>query len=150
MQPKLSFKDAVLAAIASGASSVEEVANALMVKEEMVRSVIEELKRSGLVEEVEKGFWIFKRRILRLTEAGRIRAGEALERLRKVAEEIRSKVGRELGPEEVQRIIEPYAPVLPLLFYLGLLDLLLLESLFLLPSLVFWDFGDFGSDVRLE
>jgi len=150
MPPKLSFKDAVLAAIAGGASSIEEIANALMVKEDMVRRVIDELKRSGLVEEVERGFWIFKRKVLRLTEDGRVRAEETLERLRRVAEEIRSKVSEELGPEEVQKIIEPYAPALPLLFYLGLLDLLLLESLFLLPSLVFWDFGDFGGDVRLE
>ena len=74
MQPKLSFKDAVLVAIASGARSIEEVANALMVKEDMVRGVIEELKRSGLVEEVERGFWIFKRKVLRLTEAGGVRA----------------------------------------------------------------------------
>ncbi len=150
MTLNLSLKDVVLAVIASGARSIKEVADALMVKEDMVRGVIEELKRSGLIEEVEKGFWIFKRKVLELTEIGRAEAEKALEKLRKVAEEVRSRVSSEMPPEEAQKVIEPYAPILPVLLYLGLLDLLLLESLFLVPSLVLWDMSDFGSDVRLE
>ena len=63
MTLKISFRDAVLAAIASGAESSEEVANALMVREDIVKRAVVELKDFGLIVEVERGFWIFKRRV---------------------------------------------------------------------------------------
>ncbi len=149
MTLKISFRDAVLAAIASGAESIEEVANALMVREDIVKRAVGELKDFGLIVEVERGFWIFKRRVLKLTEEGRLRAEEVLERLRRIATEVKSRVSSDARPEELQGIIEPYGPVLPLLFYLGFLDILLLESLLFMPLLA-WDLSEFGSDAVIE
>jgi len=146
---KIGFRDAVLAAVAAGAESVGEIADALMVEEAAVERVVEELKSKGLVIEVEKGFWIFKKKVLRLTEVGRLRAEEVLRYLRELAAEVREKVGSSSRAEEVREIIEPYGPVLPLLLYLGLLDLMLFESMLFMPLLA-WGLSDFGGDTVVE
>ena len=136
---KLSFKDAVLAAIANGVGTVEELSRVFMVREEFIKRIIDELKTEGLVKEVVRGFWIFRKKTLKLTSEGFKMAEQAMVKLRELASEVKAKMEREISHEELRRILEPYMPVIPLLVYLNLLDLLLLDMLFAMPLITWWD-----------
>ena len=146
MRIELSFKDAVLAAIANGIDTIEELSKVFMVREEFVKKIVDELKNEGLIEEVEKGFWIFKRRVLRLTSKGLRVADRAIVRLKEIADEIKGKIRKEMSHDELREVLKPYMPIIPLLVYLNLLDLVLLDILFTMPLIAWWDADFIGGD----
>ncbi len=126
---EIPLEDAVLVAIARGVETVGELAEVLNVSREDVERVVERLKAEGLIREEVVGRWIFKKRVLKLTEEGFRRASEAYEKLRRLAEEIRERLSREEGREELEDLVVTWGYVLPLLGWLNLLDLALLDSL---------------------
>ncbi len=144
---EIPLEDAVLVAIARGVETVGELADVLNVSREDIERVIEKLRNEGLVREEVVGRWIFKKKVLRLTEEGFKRATEALEKLRKLADEIRERLSSEEGREELEDLVVTWGYILPLLGWLNLLDLALLDSL----ALSMWtqDLSD-SSDVGTQ
>ncbi len=125
---RITLEDAVLAALARGAESVSELANALNVDEDDVARVVERLKAEGLVREEVTGWWVFRRRVLRLTEEGFNRASKALERLERIAEEVRRRLSSGEGVEGLEEVLA-LTYVIPLLGWLNLIDLALINSM---------------------
>ncbi len=143
---EIPLEDAVLVAIARGVETVGELAEVLNVSKEDIERVVEKLRIEGLIREEVVGRWIFKKKVLKLTEEGFKRATEALEKLRKLADEIREKLSSREGSEELEDLVVTWGYILPLLGWLNLLDLALLDSL----ALGTWaqdvsDSGDVGT-----
>lgn len=117
---------AALEALSTGGKTAEEVADILGVEPHDAEAILSALMGMGLVERKERGL-IFKREVYQLTEKG----WEELYRLR---EEVKSKLEkaaelRQQGREqEAQEILDPLAPVLPVLLSLGVLDLALYSA----------------------
>jgi len=119
-------RDLVLAAVLAGADTVDEIAEALRMDRDAAEKLVRSLMAEGLLVEEERGFWIFRRRVLRLTEKGVGVAQRALEELKRVAEDVRRRVVEARG-EELADVLQPYAALLPFMAYLGLLDAALLS-----------------------
>ncbi|RLG82318.1 MAG: hypothetical protein DRO39_09605, partial [Thermoprotei archaeon] len=119
-------RDLVLAAVLAGADTVDEIAEALRMDRDAAEKLVRSLMAEGLLVEEERGFWIFRRRVLRLTEKGVEVAQRALEELKRVAEDVRRRVVEARG-EELADVLQPYAALLPFMAYLGLLDAALLS-----------------------
>jgi len=115
-------EDLVLVAVLSGADTVESIAEATRLDMASVERAVQKLVAEGMLAYEERGFWIFRRHVLRLTERGFERAQKALEELKKVAEHIRSRLV-EARDEELHTLLRPYASIIPLMVYLGLLDM---------------------------
>ena len=124
----LSLEEAVLVAIARGAESSKDIAEALRISYEDADRVLEKLMHRGLVRVGERGWWIFRRKVYVLTEEGYRRAGEALEKLKSVAETIKKDL--ESGKREtVDMLASQWSYILPLLVWLNLIDIPLLSML---------------------
>ena len=152
----LTIEDAILALILDGAESPNEIASILRVDVDEVKRALKNLELEGLVKVEEKGFWIFKRKVYKLTTKGYEKAVEAKKRISKIAEEIKNtleKVKKGLiGKDTVISELEPYIQFFPLFLYFNLLDLMLLLPLIELPLIasILEDYGDYeglGGDV---
>ena len=128
MNRLLSLEEAVLVAIARGAESPKDIAEALRISYEDADRVLEKLMHRGLVRVEERGWWVFKRRVYVLTEEGYRRAGEALEKLKSVAETIRKDL-ESRKREAVDMLASQWSYILPLLVWLNLIDIPLLSML---------------------
>lgn len=152
----LTFEDAILALILDGAKDPNEIASILRVDVDEVKRALKNLELEGLIRVEEKGLWIFKRKIYKLTSRGYEKAVEAKKKISKVAEEIRNtleKVRKGLiSKDDVIGELEPYIPFFPLFLYFNLLDLMLLLPLIELPLIAsilgdYEDYGDLGGDI---
>lgn len=147
---ELTLEDAVLALILDGAEDPSEIASILRISIDEVKRALKSLELEGLVKVEEKGFWIFKKKVYRLTSRGYEKAVEAKKKINKMAEEIRStleKVKKGLiSKDAVAGELEPYASFLPLLLYFNLLDLMLLLPLIELPFIADM-FENYGEDI---
>ena len=145
----LTFEDAVLALILDGAEYPNEIASILRVDVDEVKRALKNLELEGLVKVEEKGFWIFKKKVYKLTSKGYEKAVEAKKRISKVAEEVKNtleKVKKGLiSKDTVISELEPYVPFFPLFLYFNLLDLMLLLPLIELPLIagILEDYGDY-------
>ena len=124
----ISFEEAVLVAIARGAGTVEAVSDALGVSRSDVEKVLEKLMAEGLVRVEEKGWWIFKWRALVLTRRGFEAAVKAHEKLAELASRLRERLARARGESAEALALAP-AYLFPLMLWMGLLDLALLDIL---------------------
>ena len=152
----LTFEDAILALILDGAEDPNEIASILKVDVDEVRRALKNLELEGLVRVEEKGFWIFKKKIYKLTSRGYEKAVEAKKKISRVAEEVRNtleKIRKGLiSKDDVISELEPYIPFFPLFLYFNLLDLMLLLPLIELPFIAsifedYEDYEDLGGDI---
>jgi len=123
----ISFEEAVLVAIARGAGTVEAVSDALGVSRSDVEKALEKLMAEGLVRVEERGWWIFKWRALVLTRRGFEAAARAYEKLAELASRLRERLAR--ARESPEALAPAPAYLLPLMLWMGLLDLALLDIL---------------------
>ena len=124
----ISLEDAALVAIAQGAETVDELAEVLRISRKDAENLLHKLSLEGLVKTEERGWWIFKRKVIVLTEKGFDRAVKALEQLKSLAETIRREL--EAGRREhVESVFAQWSHILPLMMWLNLLDLAFLLSL---------------------
>ncbi len=134
---RVSLEDAVLALILDGAETPEEIASILRVDVEEVKRVLRGLEVEGLVRSEEKGFWIFKKKVYKLTSKGYEEAVKAKERLTESARKVRELLEKArsgvMPSDRVREEVEPYVPFIPLFLYWNLLDLMLLLPLIELP-----------------
>ena len=149
----LSLEEAALVAIAQGAESPSDVAKALRISYEDANRVLEKLVHRGLVRVEERGWWIFKRRVYVLTAEGYRLAGEALEKLKSIAEAIKRDL--ESGKREsIDMLASQWGYVLPLLMWLHLIDIPLLTMLALDTAMHPIDVEDqevdMGSDMDID
>ncbi len=147
----ISLEDAALVAIAQGAETVDDLARALRISREDAERLLRKLSIEGLVKIEEKGWWIFRRKVVVLTERGFERAARALDQLKSLAETIRQKL--ESGEREyVDSIFAQWGYILPLMMWLNLLDIAFLNMLALDTAMMFpgiedtGDTGDMGTD----
>ncbi len=132
----ISLEDAALVAIAEGAETVDDLAEALRISREDAEKLLRKLSFEGLVKIEEKGWWIFKRKVIVLTEKGFERAAKALKQLKSLAETIRKKV--EAGEQDyVSSMIAQWSYILPLMMWLDLLDIAFLNMLALDTAAMF-------------
>lgn len=139
---KTRLDDAVLVCILLGYDTVDDIAEALRVDRGVVERVVNRLRALDLVRFEEKGFWIFKRRVLRLTDAGFERAMEVRRELERVAERVRADLERGVAPEE---LVAMYGYTLPLLALMGFIDLAMLAPI--LGLLFIPDTGDVDTEL---
>ena len=123
----ISFEEAVLVAIARGAGTVEAVSDALGVSRSDVEKALEKLMAEGLVRVEERGWWIFKWRALVLTRRGFEAAARAYEKLAELASRLRERLAR--ARESPEALAPAPAYLFPLMLWMGLLDLALLDIL---------------------
>ena len=138
------LEDAVLAAIAQGADTVDSIARVLRVAREDVERAINRLRSLGLVRTEERGWWVFRKNKVVLSEEGYARAVKVLERLREIAKEVEREV--KLGDKElINELGTSWSYILPLLLWLNFIDLAFLGS-FLAASESDLDYDvDYGS-----
>ncbi len=133
----VSLEDAVLALILDGAETPDEIASILRVDVEEVKRVLRGLELEGLVRSEEKGFWIFKKKVYRLTSKGYEEAVKAKEKLAESARRVRELLEKArkgiVSSDRVREEVEPYIPFIPLFLYWNLIDLMLLLPLVELP-----------------
>ncbi len=141
----ISLEDAILIAIAQGANTTDELANIFKMRKETIEKVLKRLEGKGYVRFTERGWWIFRKKVVELTEEGNDKALEAFEKLRSIAEEVKNRISSE-GEEAIRGIINTWPYIIPLLLWLNLLDLALLSSMFFAPTIDF-DTGDMDTDV---
>ncbi len=140
---RISAEEAVLVAISLGARDAREIASMLNMDLESVEKVLKRLEIKGLVKSELKGFWIFKKTVYTLTDRGFEIAQKSREKLVKIAEEVKRAL-ETIHPHDESakyQVLQPYMPVLPLLMYMGLLDLAFLTLPLTMISLS--DFGEF-------
>ncbi|MEZ0319761.1 MAG: winged helix-turn-helix domain-containing protein [Pyrobaculum sp.] len=112
---------AVLELLTRGPKTVDELAAELAMPEHDVSSILSTLEAYGLVERREKGF-IIKREVYVLSGKGwEVLAQWRNEAKRRVDEAYKLK--KEGKDEEAAAVLDPVAPVLPLLLSLGFIDL---------------------------
>ena len=142
----ISLKEATLVAIANGAENEDEIARALSASKEVVRKVIEELKAEDYVREELKGFWIFRRKVLRLTEKGFELASKTLKKLESLRNEIVKKI-KDGDEDYLNNLMVSWSYIIPLLVWMNMLDLLLLGNFIGLASEEFEDIEFGGEEV---
>lgn len=128
----ISLEEAVLVAVAAGAETADSVASALRVEKSEVERAAERLVSRGLLRVEERGWWLLRRRVLLLTAEGFEAASRAFRRLTELASRIREKLEEAGAAQGRAQALEPYLGVgylLPLLVWLGLLDMALLGHL---------------------
>ncbi|MET1101586.1 MAG: hypothetical protein ABWW69_03810 [Pyrodictiaceae archaeon] len=121
---------AVIAAVAQGIDSIKGLEQLVNVSREELERIILRLANRGLLRIEEKGF-IFKRRVLRLTEEGFNKLEEARRLLMRAAEEVKGLAERreESISDEVSRSYELLTPIIPLLVWMDLLDAAILAQM---------------------
>lgn len=150
----ISFEGAVLALLLDGAETPDEIASILRVDVEEVERALRNLELEGLVKTEEKGFWIFKKKIYKLTAKGYEEAVKAKEKLVKLAGKVKELLEKARRAETSRDVIvgelEPYIPFLPLLLYFNLLDVMLLLPLMELPLIagLLEDYDVEGEDIE--
>ncbi|MEM0463106.1 helix-turn-helix domain-containing protein [Pyrobaculum sp.] len=133
---------AVLELLAKGPRTVGELASELGMPEHDVASILSALEGYGLVERREKGFLV-KREAYALSGKG----WEALAQWRREVErrvDEAYRLKKEGRDEEAAEVLDPIAPVLPLLLSLGLIDLAMWTALF------GEEVSDFADDVEFD
>ncbi len=147
----ISLEDAALVAIAQGAETIDDIAEALRISREDAERLLRRLSLEGLIRIEEKGWWIFKRKVAVLTERGFERAARALDQLKSLAETIKQKL--QAGEREyVESLFAQWSYILPLMMWLNLLDIaflnmLALDTAMMLPGIDdVGDAGDLGAD----
>lgn len=133
---------AVLELLAKGPRTVGELASELGMPEHDVAAILSALEGYGLVERREKGFLV-KREAYALSGKG----WEALAQWRREVErrvDEAYRLKKEGRDEEAAEVLDPIAPVLPLLLSLGLIDLAMWTALF------GEEVSDFADDVEFD
>ncbi len=134
---EVNLEDAVLALILDGAETPDEIASILRVDVEEVKRILKNLELEGLVRSEEKGFWIFKKKVYRLTSRGYEEAVKAKEKLAESAKRVRELLEKArsgvIPGDRVREEVEPYITFIPLFLYWNLIDLMLLLPLVELP-----------------
>ncbi len=148
------LEKAVLAALLRGVDSFGGLRRLINVGEDELRRVVNKLVQLGLVR-VERRGLIFKREVLKLTEKGFEEAEKAVKELESIARSVEEKLEGKGLRERVEEIgfLDDIAYILPLLTWLGFLDLALLSPLvFMVEDQDYdygdMDYGDYGSDVE--
>ncbi|RLG84553.1 MAG: hypothetical protein DRO40_00725 [Thermoprotei archaeon] len=140
---RLSLDDAVLVLILMGYDTVDSIADALRVDYRVIENVVNKLRVLDLVHFEEKGFWIFKKKVLRLTKEGFEKAIEIRDKITSVAEKVRRDIEKGAGLEELAEI---YGYALPLLALMGFIDFALITPLL---GLLAFDMGVDGIDTEV-
>ncbi len=121
----MELEKAILIALLRGAESSKDIAEILNVDEKSVEEAMRRLEAKGLARCEEKGFLFLKKVVCKLTELGYNYANEALEELKRKAEEIK-RIIETTPPEERQEVVrkviaEDYtlSYLLPLMMWMG-------------------------------
>lgn len=130
----ISFEEAVLVAIAKGANTVDSIASVLRARKSDVERALGELVAKGLVRVEEKGWWVFKRRVLALTRKGFEASNRAYEKLVDLASRIKEKLAAASWEERealsgFESLVSGFGYLLPLLLWMELIDFALLTPL---------------------
>ena len=127
---ELSLEEAVLIAVARGADTIDKLSSLLRVSKKDIIRVIEELEIKGLIRFEKTGWWIFRRKVIRLTKDGFIEASKAFKKAEKVADKIREEI-KAMNKDNAREFINTWGFILPLLTWLELIDLTFLDPLLL-------------------
>ena len=158
------LEKAVLAALMRGVDSLSGLKKLVNVDEEALRRAIERLESLGLVKRERRGL-ILKREVLVLTEKGFEEARRALEELEAVARRVEARLAKHeegrVTASQVASELGDLAYIVPLLAWLGLIDLAMLAPLTLAAQEGYEDLsggepgdydvedaGDLGGDVE--